>query len=224
MMRRSGCRSRLDRFSAESGFTLIELLVSLVVLGLLTTVLLEGFRFVTRPLQLYTARFEEASRLSVAYGLLRTQLADARPIEPFNGILDEVAFDGRPDRVTFVAAAPRGAAEGGLYLFRLEVISGQLRFGWQLFDGLLPTGRPGNDLVLVSGVRRVDLAYYGPRGSDSKVEWHDEWRQTAYLPSLVRLAFELANGEHPPPLVVAPRLQPLRAIPGAGVAPAAAIR
>lgn len=211
--------------SHEAGFTLIELLVSLVLLALMTALLLEGFRFAMRPLHRQAARFEEAGKLPVIYGFLRSRIADARPIVPINGQMDAVAFDGQPGGLMFVATAPRGADRGGLYLFRLDVRSEQLHIHWQRFDGLLAgDNEDATDSVLLDGVRRIDASYYGMRWSDTNVGWHDEWRQMAYLPLLVRVEFELAKGERPPPLVIAPRPQPLRAIPVANAPPAEVAR
>jgi len=213
------------RRQEAAGFTLIELLVSLTLLALLTTVLLAGFRFATQPLQRQAARFEEADNLPVVYGFLRTRLADARPLVPINGESDAVAFDGSQRSVGFVAAAPQGAARGGLYLFSIDVASGQLRARWHLFEGLLPTvDEDASDTVLLDGVAGVDIAYYGARLSDADVAWRDQWRDVPYLPLLVRFEFELAQGKQIPALVIAPRLRPLRAIPVATAPPSAASR
>jgi general secretion pathway protein J len=198
----------------EAGFTLIELLVSLALLALLTTVLLAGFRFATQPLQRQAGRFEEAAALPVVDAFLRARLADAQPIVPINGEADAVAFDGRPSRVDFVAAAPQGAALGGLYLYSIDVASGKLRARWRLFAGLMPAAdEDAGDTALLDGVRRIDFAYFGARISAEDVAWRDQWRDVPYLPLLIRFEFVMANGERVPALVVAPRLRPLRAVP-----------
>jgi len=198
----------------EAGFTLIELLVSFALLGLLTTVLLAGFRFATQPLQRQASRFEEAHNLPVVDAFLRARLADARPIVPINGEADAVAFDGRRGRVDFVAAAPQGASRGGLYLYSIDVASGKLRARWRLFAGLMPAAdEDAGDTTLLGDVRRIDLAYFGARISTEDVAWRDQWSDVPYLPLLVRFEFVMANGEPVPALVVAPRLKPLRAVP-----------
>jgi len=198
----------------EAGFTLIELLVCLALLALMTALLVEGLRFAMQPLNHQAARFVEAGKLPVTYNFLRTHLADARPIVPIEGTVGAVAFDGQAHRVMFVATAPQGADQGGLYLFRLEVTAEQLHIRWQLFEGMLAGDeKSANDSVLLDAVRRAELTYYGRRWSDANLGWHDEWRQMPYLPLLVQFEFELANGDRPPPLIIAPRLQPLRAVP-----------
>lgn len=207
--------------SKEAGFTLVELLVSLILLAVMTMLLVEGLQFALQPMRRQIAHSEEMSTLPVVYRLLRTHLADARPIAPIDGELDAVAFDGREDRLDFVSAAPQASAEGGLYLFRLDVESGQLHLHWHPFDGLLRADdRVADDAVLLDGVRRVEMAYYGQRVSDTRLAWRSEWRQVAYLPLLVRIEFQFNSAEVPPVLIVAPRLEPLRAVPFA-VQPAA---
>ena len=209
----------------EAGFTLIELLVSLVLLALLTTALLGGFRFATGPLQRQAARFEDENRLPVVYGFLRARLADARPIAPVNGDTGAVAFDGRRNSVAFLTAGPQGGARGGLYLFSIDADAGQLRASWRLFEGLLPAAEEEDgDTVLLDRVRRIDLGYYGARLSDPGLAWQTEWRGEPYLPLLVRFEFVLASGERLPALVVAPRPQPLRAVPVATAPPIASPR
>lgn len=195
---------------------MLELLVSLALLALLTIVLLAGFRLATGQLDRQASRLERSTKLAVVYGFLRSHLADARLIEPVNSESDTVVFDGRRSRITFVGAAPEGAARGGLYLYSIETASGQLRARWRLFEGFLPAvDDDAEDTVLLDGVRRVDIAYYGALRGDADVAWQDEWLDAPYLPLLVRLGLVLEDGDPAPTLVVAPRLRPLRAIPTA---------
>ncbi|HZT89848.1 MAG TPA: prepilin-type N-terminal cleavage/methylation domain-containing protein [Stellaceae bacterium] len=203
----------------SAGFTLIELLVSLVLVALLTTVLLAGLRLVTQPVDRQADRLALSAKTSVVFGFVEARLADARPIVPVNGDTDAVAFDGGTGGVTFVGPAPQGAVGDGLYLYSLVASGDELRARWRRFDGLFSgSGEASDGSILLHGIRKAEFAYYGAATADTAVAWGDRWRDAAYLPLLVRLRLIMKTGERLPELVVAPRPQPLRAIPQAAAA------
>lgn len=194
-----------------AGFTLLELLIAVVLVALLTGILLAAFRFEARQLDRQATRLGQSAEVPVAYSFLRDHLADARPIPPVNSSGVAIAFDGGATRVSFVGAAPQGALRGGLYLFAIDGTSARLQVHWQRFEGLLPAADAGaGEALLLDRVRRVALTYFGSLEPGSDPQWHGEWRNRAYLPALVRLDLEFADGEHPPALVIAPRLAPLQ--------------
>jgi general secretion pathway protein J len=198
----------------EAGFTLLELLVSIALLGLLTMVLLAGLSLVMREVDRQTPRLDETAKLAVVYGFLHSHLADARPTIPVNLLGGAVAFDGGGTRVDFVAPAPDGATRAGLYLYSIEAAGSQLKARWRLFAGLLPAAtEEAGETVLLDGLRQVDITYYGSPLGEAEIAWQHEWRNAPYLPLLVRFAFSLRDGGLAPALVVAPRPQPLRAVP-----------
>jgi general secretion pathway protein J len=198
------------RCEAIAGFTLLELLIAIVLVGLLTTILFAAFRFEARQLDRQATRLNQSAQVPVAYSFVEARLADARPAQPVNGTGVAIAFDGSASHVSFVSAAPESAQQGGLYLFSIDLVSAQLRVRWQRFEGLLPVADPGAAETLLDRVRRAELTYFGSSEPGADPEWHGQWRNMGYLPALVRLELEFADGEHPPELVIAPRLAPLQ--------------
>jgi general secretion pathway protein J len=191
------------------GFTLLELLIAIALLGLLTTILLAGFRFETRQVDRQATRLARSAKLADAYAFLRAHLAAARPIVGVNSSGTAIVFDGRSAVVSFVDAAPQSALGDGLYLYSVEVASRQLRIHWRPFDGAVSDAidEAGDDLMLLKDVSHADLKYYGSLVPASGPAWYGEWRNAADLPTLIQLNLVFADGERAPALVVAPRLR-----------------
>jgi general secretion pathway protein J len=197
----------------QSGFTLLELLVALTLLGLLTTVLLSGLRFVARHLDRQSAQIERMAQISNIHAFLRTRIEAAQPIVDPSSRLRIIMFDGQPERLEFVSAAPDGLATGGLQVFSVLFIrrgSGELQLHWQLLGEPELSGASLTDTVLLSGVAEAGFAYYGTLDPNARPTWNNEWQAMDRLPLLVRLNITLTDGRSIPALVVAPRL----AVPG----------
>jgi general secretion pathway protein J len=202
--------SPVRRSGDIAGFTLLELLIAIALVGLLTTILFAAFRFEARQLDRQATRLNQSAEVPVAYGFVEARLADARPVQPVNLPGVAIAFDGSASHVSFVSASPESARQGGLYLFSIDLASTQLRVRWQRFEGLLPVTDSGAAEKLLDRVRRVELTYFGSAEPGADPTWHGQWRNMGYLPALVRLELEFIDGEHPPELVIAPRLAPLQ--------------
>lgn len=197
----------------QAGFTLLELLVAVTLLGLLTTVLLSGFRFVARHLERQSAQIAHMAQISNIHAFLRTRIEAAQPIVDSSSGLRAVMFHGQPERLEFVSAAPEGLATGGLQVFSVVFLgrgSGELQLHWQLLGQPEPSGAGPTGTVLLSGVAEAAFGYYGTVELNARPTWNDEWAAMDRLPLLVRLDIILSDGRSIPPLVVAPRL----AIPG----------
>jgi general secretion pathway protein J len=205
--------TRAWRDRSQDGFTLLELLIAITLLGLLTTMLLAGFRLGTRHVERQTTRIERSAQIPAVQAFLRTQLADAQPLLDQTSGSKSIVFDGRPDGLDFVGVAPESSAIGGLQLFSVEFdrhTTRQLRVRWQLV-GVPEVGlqQGTNETVLLDRVARVAFYYYGAIPPAKGPAWHQAWQEMEYLPSLIRLDLVFLDGERMPALTVAIRLSPV---------------
>src|SRR5262245_42667501 len=100
------------------GFSLLEMLVALTLFGLVTVMLFGGLQLGTRVVEAGGRRAEQASRRSVASEFVRTQLAQAQPVErEGNQQIDGkklIEFDGTADAIAFIGATSVYQPVGGL--------------------------------------------------------------------------------------------------------------
>ena len=103
---------------------------------------------------------------------------------------------------------PAHLGVGGLYELILSLRDGQenqeLVLTRSLFDNEMSLGQPGQDSetrVLLSDVKAVDFAYYGPKEKEDPA-WHDNWAGEAIAPSLIRVSLAREDGELWPPITV----------------------
>jgi general secretion pathway protein J len=194
----------------QAGFTLLELLIAVALLGLLTTILLAGFRLQTQHIGRQSERLERSSLVPAVHSFLRNQLAKAQPLVLTGAEDRTIMFEGQPAAIAFVAPAPESVPDGGLLLFSAGYADGQLVARWRRFDGTLgETLRSAGETVLLEGVAMLAFRYYGAVAPGQEPTWQESWKERAYLPSLVQLELTFLDGEKMPVLAAAPRLAPM---------------
>jgi general secretion pathway protein J len=194
------------------GFTLVELLVALTLFALLSVLLFGGLRFGMRATESGTARLDFTDEIATASGFLRSQLADAQPLEKDDGAgRKSVAFEGEADSLEFVALPPAFLAGGGWYTIHLGVERADghdlLVVRWRLVrqDQTSEAVSQPQDSVLLDRVRTVEFGYFGVLVDGDLPSWHAQWRDANLLPALVRLRVGFADGRQAPDLIVALR-------------------
>lgn len=182
-----------------AGFTLIEMVIAVSLTAVIALLAYSGLNLGSmgwsRAAQV-TAGSDEAR---VAWSFVRSRLSEARPLRGVDDDEGRVEFEGRPDRLRFVAPAPRQrAAPGGLYAYVLEVRDGALWLDWGLYLpdrdelALEPPRR------LVDGVEsRRGFAYFGARREGEDPRWHERWDRPDALPGLVRIELSVAGADWP---------------------------
>jgi general secretion pathway protein J len=190
----------------DAGFTLVELLVVVALFGLISVMLLGGFRFATRAVTRGTLFIDRAAEFGLAADVLRRQLGDAQPL-PARGGTDATLFDGTRDGLTFASLPPAYLAAGGWHRLevRVEQIAGRraLTLGWRLIDAdTAPMQRPS---VLIADIAGADFAYFGATASETVPDWHDRWSGRDGLPMLIRVRIHFADGVFTPDVIVAVR-------------------
>jgi len=193
---------------AQAGLSLLELLVSLALLGLLVTLLRDGFTLGHRVWERAGARL--AARVEPVEGvqmLLRERLTAIYPAWRAEGDASRVQFEGLPQRMTFHARTPETLGTGTWHRFALSLSpQGTLELAWQP-DTLTSPAAPWTASVLLSGVTVAEFAYFGPTRTDPTGRWRDSWRGQPRPPELIRLRLGFAPGDPRvwPEMLAAPR-------------------
>jgi general secretion pathway protein J len=198
---------------SAAGFTLLELLVALNLLALLTVGLAAALHAGNRAAAAVDRSLDQSSQLALAYRFLRDALADAQPL-PLAGAAEprEIRFDGRPDRLSFVAELPPHLSIGGFADLTLAldgpVERSRLIVSWRTLTRAGAAAELGeaHSNVLLEHLRAVEFAYFGQADTNARAAWHDYWQAAIALPRLVRIRGQFVDGRSAPELIVTPRL------------------
>jgi general secretion pathway protein J len=176
----------------ERGFTLLEVLVALVVFGFLMVGLTQGVRFGLSAWTRQEKSIDARSDLDAVDRTLRTLITQLDPAG---------AVSGKPHGMAFTAPLPEPAGEADLLL--LVDPRHRLILRWTRHLHAVRFSPPvAQEIELLGGVDRLDLAYWPPDGAGG---WADAWDK-ADPPALirVRLAFPSGDPRHWPDIVAAP--------------------
>ncbi len=195
----------------QHGLTLVELLIALTLFALLSVMLFGGLRFGTRASEAGLARNERSAQLAAAAGFLRSQLADAQPLQKSEGGEGSIAFEGEHDSVEFVTLPPAHLAVGGWHTLHLGLeprgSDAALVMRWRVIvtgkDG--PQASEPGRAVLIEHLAGMELGYFGALSDETTPQWHDQWRGAAQLPYLMRLRLTFADGHSVPEMIFALR-------------------
>lgn len=181
----------------EAGFTLIEVLVSLVLLGLLTTMVFGGVRFGAQAWTAVSRSTSAAADLDAARAVLRRAIGAAYPAFSSASLADRtVAFEGTEADLALVAPLPAAIEAGILALQRFRVVQDDhgpaLVMEWQLYLPAADAGRPleVRRVKLLGGIGSVRFSYFGAPAPRQPPAWQDRWVDRTSLPNLVRVHLE----------------------------------
>ncbi len=183
----------------QAGFTLLELLVGLVVLGFILAGLSQGVRYGLRVSDTQARLSDGRSELDAVDRALRRLIVQTDPGTAHGG----PTLQGSPGRLTLVSQLPTAAT--GFVTRQADIAIGVdaarrlvLRWTPHLHAQRFGPAPPAEEVELLRGVERLELAYWGGA-------WRTSW-DAATLPQLVRLRVVFPPGDprHWPDIVAAP--------------------
>jgi general secretion pathway protein J len=191
-----------DFSRCDAGFGLTEALVSLVLLGLLSVLLLEGGAGGQALWKSMISRAAVAEEIQVAQSILRERIIAAYPKTRLDASQPYPDFSGTTTRLTFVGPPNDASAPSALRRYTLAVDqSGALvlsstsdLFGY----GIEAEKAPVTTDVLLRGVGGIAISYLDAQG-----RWQPDWFKKP-LPALVkvRVLFPAGDGRWWPTFLV----------------------
>ncbi len=196
----------------QRGFTLLEMMIAVTLLTLMMAVLFSSLRVAARSWDRAQESLEYSAQQMQVANLLRRSLMQAVPVFwQIESYQIDLAFEGQPERLIWVAPLPAHQGGGGLFRLELGLKMQQNEAALVLTYRLLhpdTVGRADLDQeeILWEAVEALQIDYFGPleHAPDTASQWQPEWRQRTQLPELIRLRLHDAQGAWPE-LLLAPR-------------------
>ena len=189
------------------GFALIEALASLVIVGMIALMLIQGVGTGRRVWERLDARASAGEAVDGAQAVLRDRLEQLYPATLFGGDQAQVDVNGAAESLAFLAPPGESGRPGPLRRFRLSLTVGRDLDLSSISDvDDWKTAQVTNQ-VLLTGVQQIDLAYFGAAAPDGTRRWRPTWTGQSLVPELirVRLSFEPGDPRRWPDLIVRPR-------------------
>ena len=209
-------RGRAGR-RAEAGFTLVELLVSLALLSMAAVLVGQGFAADRGALGRMETRTASVESVAAAQDLIRDCIERLFARTRYDAQGATVELEGASDRLAWLAwAGPGSATAAPVQPMALSLEDGdrlRLATGQTATAALVDPGAPagalsaaGDDGTLLRGVRRLEIAYYGPAKAGAPPAWRADWTRQPGPPTLVRIELAFAPGDRRvwPELIVRP--------------------
>lgn len=194
---------------AAAGFTLVEVLAGMAIFVLIAGTAYTALRSAGRIWEAVDARSQADGEVRLAIGYLRRHLSSAFPLAVREGDRWWFWFEGKGDRVTFVAEGSRHIGLTGLYEMTVAHDTSSQPPGLVLslrgVDRRLRAGEAGEQpvrRVLVENAAEAEFTFFGRRGGNGEAAWYPEWRRRQSLPELVRLRLRSAAAGDWPALTV----------------------
>lgn len=235
-----------DKSASQAGFTLVELLVSILLMGLVLAGLGAGLSTVAKGWDRHSGHLANQDMLLRAQSQLmrdmgsieriswtvpdsqqRAQSEDSTIESPKtedrrtdtdedNDRAPRFVFEGKPDRVRFIAIEPPRPSRPGLYILSYgasaggKLVRSRARFHPDIKD--METVAFKDAVTLVSGSYRYRFSY-GERlpaedGISDAWRWFPTWPHTNKLPSMIKLEVRRARSDTLAlaPIVMRPRI------------------
>lgn len=200
----------------ERGFTLIELLAAITLLAVLAAVLAGTVRGAERSTTSATDVVERTEQYSRAQAFLREHVAGMLPLRWRKDALQPLKFDGRADRMTYLAPVTSQIAEGGLTWWQLIVARdgsparSKLLLRRQPIDpeekqvpDLSTTPEP---IMLADNIESLAISYFDagddPLNNPDAGTWLNAWDENARTPTMVNIRVTEVGGKRWPDLIV----------------------
>lgn len=185
--------------ASDAGFTLVETLVSLVLFGLVASLILAALGTQTAAQASIERHDRDVGDVVRAQGLLRERMELMRReinLQGGGSLLTygtSTAFDF--DAPIFASAGPHA-----LHHFRIALNSKrELRLystpNLGSVDTRLPSTEDWQSVVLLTQVQAVQFAYFGQDKITGRDVWQQNWLDRSQLPKLIRLKLNFTPGD-----------------------------
>lgn len=198
----------------EAGFTLVEMLVAVTLLGLISLTTYTALRFGTRTWDRSSTVIAQLDENRAVYSFLDRLISEVYPMrDNSDPTHPQIKFTGSRASLRFLAPIPQALGSGGFMWFTLSAREqngvGALYIEWRPeLAGDLGREPEVGGRKLLSGLKAVEMAYFGSIRPQEPPKWSDEWDRMVSLPQLVRVHAEFAGKDRRawPDLVVQPRV------------------
>jgi general secretion pathway protein J len=191
--------------SREDGYTIAEMLASLVILGFVSALIVSGLMEGRRVWERMNAANEGAETVGGAQLLLRQRIERAYPVTLYDQSPPYSDFTGESNSLVFLAPPRPAQAPSALRRYKLWLSPGGELMLSSVSDLATDATKANENLVLLTGVQALDLAYFGPNPKGG-AGWQLQWKDATEPPQLIRVhvQFEAGDGRLWPDLLVRP--------------------
>jgi general secretion pathway protein J len=177
-----------------AGYAIAEMLASLVILGMIGTMMISGITTGRRVWERMDANDVAAENVAGAQLLLRERIESAFPATRNDTVPPYADFEGKADEISFLGEARDSERPTALRRYRLALdTDGDLVLS-VVSDVALNQTVPSSVLVLLHGVQDFDVAYFGPQPKGPPA-WQLSWEKQPSLPQLVRIRVQFEQGD-----------------------------
>jgi prepilin-type N-terminal cleavage/methylation domain-containing protein len=202
----------------DAGFTLVEVVMALTIVATLLVITFAGLRVGLAAWQRGDERAQSLERARSVVQIITKTLGAAYPYQAaaMGREPARLLFEGAPDRVAFVTAAPPFPGPDPVAFTAVSLgMSGSSASGLALTQKVLPNDKPFDPSLVptlvdasVAGLRfRYLKDTKGDYLKDTKGEWSDRWDATEEkaLPLAIEVTLTILHAGRPaeqPPLLV----------------------
>jgi general secretion pathway protein J len=192
--------------NASAGYAVIEALASLVIIAMIGLMLFQGIGTGTRVWERVDARQAGRESVDAAQSALRDRLEEIYPATLYEQIPPTVDFSGEAHHVVFISSPPLADRPAPVRRYGLLLDSAGQLILTSVSDVAPRTDTVINQVVL-SGVRGLDVAYFGALQPDLTPGWRAAWESRGELPDAIRVRVLFQPGDRRiwPDLIVHPR-------------------
>jgi len=193
------------------GFTLLEVLIGMSIMSVMMLLLFASLRICVQNWNAGEKKITQVSEAAIVQGFLRNKLQQALPLTDILSKKREFSFQGKAQKIQFVAPMAASAARLGLQLFTLTLKPEDNQLGRQLAVDIKPFFASGaeadwkpEEIIILKHIQQLQFEYF--ENNNDQGQWHSEWVDKQVLPRLVRITIELENGLLWPPIIIALRI------------------
>ncbi|HSZ75415.1 MAG TPA: hypothetical protein VK779_11390 [Rhizomicrobium sp.] len=177
-----------------AGYALIELIASLVILGMISTLMVSGVVAGRRVWERLDTSNTAGDSVSAAQMALRQRLEHVFPETRYDSHPPYAFFQGDTSSVAFLAEPRDQQRPNALRLYHLTLgTDGALTLASASEVAIDPNVSDDNQ-VLLRGVQSLNVDYYGP-GGDGVPSWQLRWKEQPAPPQLIRIRVQFAPGD-----------------------------